>query len=492
MTSTLLKPTSAKSRPSLRTAQELREEFDARVVAAKYGDLRAYAWAVHNMILDDYQLAWAEGLESEGRMAIVCPPDTYKSTTVRLWVERSIGRNPDIRILWLMNAGEQAQKQVMTVQMVIKGNKVYKAAFGIEEDTDAQWTKSVLFVQRSFIGPDPTLMATGLNGPYQGLHFNVIVLDDVTNQEDVRSPTTMSYQREKLRGVIIDRLVEDGHIFAILTRWGGSDLYDTYVEMGFTMVVMPIIGDYPWGKSLSPKRFTEEVIERKRQDKGDYLFSLTFMCDTEGTQGNIITRDQIQYWDRDHLPTGSLYCFIGVDPAGSDQTIHDPSCIATVGIDIKTRIKYLVDIRTQRMQVPELRKEILKRVKGTANLVGIGLETVGFQMTMVQDLKREATRLGIYFPLREIPYRSRRTVMHKVLGVDRQKTGRALYLSGQFSAGKLLLPRNSPLVDGVSLESELCSFPNGKHDDRLDAITFACVLAEAAMPRVRFARMRAA
>src|SRR5436190_20128150 len=91
-------------------------EFQARVIAAKYGGLREYARAVHNIEIEDYQEAWEEALGSLDRTIIVCPPDTYKTTTVRMWCEQQIGKNPNIRILWLQNAGEQAQKQVMTVQ----------------------------------------------------------------------------------------------------------------------------------------------------------------------------------------------------------------------------------------------------------------------------------------------------------------------------------------------------------------------------------------
>src|SRR3990172_2394101 len=304
-------------------------EFETRVIAARDGDLANYAWAVHGLQIEPYQLAWEEALETRTRLVIICPPDTYKSTTVRLWCERAIGRNPNIRILWLQNSGEQAQKQVMTVGATIKSNNVYKAAFHIQEDEEAQWTKSVLFVKRGFSSPDPTLMATGLNGPYQGLHFDVIVIDDPTNQEDVRSPTTMDSQRQKIRGVVLDRLVEGGRIVTILTRWGADDLVPTFEEMSFAIVAMPVIGDYPWGGTISERRFTEERIERIRQDKGDALFSLTFMCDVQGMLGNIIKREQIEYWDKDSLPEHRLQVFMGIDPAASLRTQADYSCIAT-------------------------------------------------------------------------------------------------------------------------------------------------------------------
>lgn len=453
------------------------DELSARALVARDGDLEGYASAVHDLEFQPYQPAWAEGLGTLNRICLVCPPDTFKSTTVRLYVEREIGRNPNIRILWLMNSGEQAVKQVMTVAQTIKGNPFYKAAFPETlEDTDAQWTKSVLYVKRTRIGPDPTLMATGLNGPYQGLHFDIIIIDDPTNQEDVYSPTTMTMQETKVRGVIIDRLVPGGRIVALLTRWGGNDLVPTFAEMGFTVIEMPVIADYPWGPTLSPTRFTEERLEEIRKDKGDVLFQLTYMCNAEAASGNIIKREHLQYWGMHNLPEAPLAIFLGIDPAASLDTHADNSAIATVGIDIRTRKKYLLDIWAGRLEVPDLKKKIVKMCQNISSLRGVGLETAGFQISMLQDMRRQYN-----LPFKEIPYRTRRRTAMRGIAIDRNKIGRAMYLDSLLTSDRLLLPKSTPLVDGVSLETELCSIGARwkGHDDRMDAITFACVIADA-------------
>lgn len=459
------------------TATAPTTELQARVAAARYGDLATYSQAVHRQEFEPYQNAWAEALESLNRVVIVCPPDSHKTSTVRAFVERAIGRKPDIRILWLMNAGEQAVKQTMNVAQTITQNNVYRAAFGIEQDTEAQWTKSVLYVRRSYTGPDPTLMASGLNGPYQGLHFDLIIIDDPTDPDDVRSPTTMEAQRQKIRGMVLDRLVEDGRIVVILTRWGETDLVPTFEDMGFTLIEMPVVGDYPWGPTLSNRKFPEERVEGIRKDKGDLLFALTYMCSTEAALGNIIKREDIRYWTSDSLPQAPMQLFMGIDPAASTRTLADYSGIAVVGLDIKTRHKYLVDCIAKRLEVPDLKIEIIKRATRMAGLRAVGLETVGFQLSLMQDLKR-MNRL----PIVEVPYRSRRQVMNRAVGMDRDKVGRAMYLSSLFSSGRFSIPHDLPLVGGVSYEAELCVFPHGKHDDRLDATVIACTLAEASLP----------
>jgi phage terminase large subunit-like protein len=457
-------------------------ELDLKAAIARDGDLASYAKVMHNYDCEPYQPVWGLALETRNRTAIVCPPDTFKTTTVRMFVEREIGKNPEISILWLMNSGSQSTKNVMTVSAVIKGNQVYKRAFNIEEDTEAQWTKEVLFVKRNKVSPDPTLMATGFNGPYQGLHFDLIILDDLTNQEDVRSPTTMELQRSKLRGVIIDRLLPNGRIVALFTRWGPEDLMDTYLDMGFTVIMMPVVGDYPWGPTLSPTKFPLERIEGIRKDKGPLLFDLTFMCNAQAVTGSLIPRDIIAYWDKESLPEHRLVYFMGVDLAASTKTWADYSAFATVGLDIKTHKKYLVELWAGKMELPELKEFLYKRAKGVANLVGFGLETEGFQLGMLQDMRRKYR-----LPFVEIPYRTRRQTQLKCMAVDRSKVGRAMYLGAKFFSGELFIPKSLPLLDGYSFESELCGMPHppNKHDDRVDALAMATIMADGMTPKRR-------
>ncbi|KKK75825.1 hypothetical protein LCGC14_2869820, partial [marine sediment metagenome] len=178
----------------------------------------------------------------------------------------------------------------------------------------------------------PHLWERGL--AYQGLHFNIIIIDDPTDQDDVKSPTTMVDQVEKIRGVISDRLMEkgnefyphDGRIVVILTRWGGNDLVPTFADMGFTIYEMPIVGPYPWGPTLSPTRFPMEKVERLHRTKGDILFSLTFMCNPQAVKGNVILRDHIAYWGASTdritdtlIPEHPMQFVMAVDPAASTK-----------------------------------------------------------------------------------------------------------------------------------------------------------------------------
>lgn len=458
------------------------DEIKALGLAARIGDVSEFSEAVHDWPTEAYQDAWSEALDTERDLLIICPPDTFKSSTVQCWIEKKIGENPNIRILWIMKAGLQAEARVMSVASTIEDSAVYHEAYPkVEPDKSKKWTNTMLYVKRERDGPDPTLMGCGFNGPYQGFHFDIIIIDDPTNQEDVRSPTVMEAQRAKLRGVIRDRLDGEKRMIGIMTRWGEDDLVKAYRDMGFRVLVFPVMADYPWGPTISNTRFPLSYCQQLRKEKTDAIFDLTYMCDPLALDGGIIRRSYLRYWSHDPhdrpnvvgLPTGVCVALMAVDPASSTKTWADPSAIGTGLLEIKSKTLYITDVWAGKVEILELEDELKKRARHTANLVQIGVETVGFQLTFMQRLRR-TTRL----PLVELPYRSRRNAMNSAKGLDKDKTGRAISIAQMFNAGRLYLAEGMDYVEGVSVESELCGFPFAKHDDRLDVIAFLCAMAD--------------
>lgn len=469
----------------------VQNDFQLRVAAARFGDIEAYAKAVHGMQIEPYQMAWDMALETGDRTVIVCPPGSFKSTTVQFWVERAIARNPDIRILWVMNSGTQSERRVTEVGRTITHNRVYQAAFPkVKPDPDGQWSKTSLYVERTQSHPDPTLFGSGWDGPYQGLHCHVIVLDDLTDQKDVYSATTMDMQRQKLRGVIRNRLERGGRIVAIMTRWGDEDLLREFISMDFRVIVMPVISpDYPWGPTLSNNLYPMNEVELLRRDSGDALFQMTYQCDPQSSADAIIKRNEIKYWDEKSLPQSACYTVMACDPASSQKSWADYSCIGIGLVDPTDKCCYVTDVWCGRLQVPDLEKEIVRRATRTSGLIALGLETVGFQTSLMQSMKR-----NYQLPIVELPYRTKLQVKNRVLGLDRDKTSRAYYLASQFSASKIRLHQNPkapmplanfPLIEGVSLETELTRYGtplaegSGKHDDRSDVLSFLTALADA-------------
>jgi len=185
----------------------------------------AYCKYVHGFDLCEHLLVWHTELHRAdiSKTLIVAPPETYKSTLLRYETEWLIGVNPDTCTLLIMNTATQAMKQVMAIAETIQGNPKYREVFPeILPDSARGWSKDTLFVTRpNKERPDPTLYGTGIDGPYQGLHVERLIIDDPTDQQDVRSETTMSQQRERLQGVLSQ--VGDDHESAEGEVAGGAD-----------------------------------------------------------------------------------------------------------------------------------------------------------------------------------------------------------------------------------------------------------------------------
>jgi len=141
------------------------------------------------------------------------------------------------------------------------------------------------------------------------------------------------------------------------------------------------------------------------------------------------------------------------DLAASTKTAADYTASARCALDDDGTL-YIADIVRGRWEWPDVRRIIIQTAR-TESGVAIGIESSGFQLAAVQDLLRERTLAGIV--IRGIP-------------VDRDKVARALPWAARAESGKVAL------VSGQWINAfldEICDFPNGAHDDQVDAVSGA-------------------
>lgn len=220
--------------------------------------------------------------------------------------------------LYLMNTSEQAQKQCMTIAATLESNPRYRVLFPrVAPDMAHGWTKDTLFLKRPYARPDPSLLATGIFGPYQGFRFGLELVDDPTDQEDARSEATMQKQRERFAGTLLDRLTEEGECHVSSTRWGKRDIPEMLLRNDeWVSEVMPCYGYWqahpewahlwegqPAPRALWPEVWPEARLERKRREKelteNAALWQLAYMCSPVQAEGELFKRQ----WLRTYLPS---------------------------------------------------------------------------------------------------------------------------------------------------------------------------------------------
>ena len=467
-----------------------REQEDARIQLSRVS-FKRFCNYVHGVKLARHHEMWVDMLTSgkieDKLLCISAPPEFWKSRTIRMYIEWSIGRNPEWCSIYAMNTAEQAQKQVQAIENTIEFNEKYQKVFPyVIPDKENGWNKTMFFVHRQTVGrPDPTVLGCGVEGPIQGAHVEEIYTDDITDQQDVRSPTVMHSQREWVRGVLYDRLNKDneevpiGHWLAIFTRWGDGDLWPVFTElpiddpdtddrdeneagMGFKSIQMPAINrddPYPWGPVLWPEEYPEARLDAIRRVKGNQLYTLTYLCDPAGMGGLVFDRTK---WNRFHIEefVKWRYRVQSWDCASADS--NDASYSVMVELSISNLGIYVTHVWRGRPMFNELKTMVIRlRDDRTPNVVLIEGKSTG--TSLIREFKSDTTlpEMRAVDPVKT----------SNSLGGGSNKFDRAARHSNLLETGQLFLPMRAPWMP--EFLSETAAFPKSRHDDQVDAFSQA-------------------
>jgi predicted phage terminase large subunit-like protein len=430
---------------------------------------------VHNVKLARHMRPWVEALLSEDRRlrttAIAAPPEFWKSRVIRMFIEWDIGVHPEWARILIMNAAAQAWIQVQSVQDTLEHNPRYQLTFPhVEPDKDRGWNRDTLYIKRkNSARPDPTLKGCGVHGPIQGIHAERIFCDDVTDQQDPRSDSTMAAQREWIRGLVHDRLMRDpegvpiGSWFAILTRWGDSDLWQTFtspdpeIGMNFHAIQMPALNEanpYPWGDELWPEEFPRARLAKIRAAKTHHLYTMTYLCDPTATGGLVFQRAK---WGRFDLHDPPDFRYIlhtwdlasGASDAASFSVMQEWSVGATG--------YYLTYAWRSKAPLSEVEAEIVNLYDLRPGVNRVLIEDRAAGTSAIRNLESDDSFLPI-----------------EALQPKGDKLDRAERHTGLLDRGSLFVPSGRNAPDWVEpFLAELTSFPRGQFDDQVDAMSQA-------------------
>ena len=211
----------------LRSHQELiRYEF----LANKRFDILArsmgYEAPIHHQEIWKLQKAYR-------KVMMLAPRGSGKSTAGT--VIYSIGRillNPNIRILIVSNTGGQAEGFLTEIRLNFEFNAGLRSIFGnfVPTHRGAKWGATEIAVStRTSTTKEMTVTAFGIFGQIITKHYDIIILDDVIDEENIRSEPL----REKVRNVIYKSLMPClepwGQLICLGTRWHHDDQYGHFL-----------------------------------------------------------------------------------------------------------------------------------------------------------------------------------------------------------------------------------------------------------------------
>jgi predicted phage terminase large subunit-like protein len=205
------------------------------------------------------------------------------------------------------------------------------------------------------------------------------------------------------------------------------------------------------GEALCPARFNRDALLAKRKKLGSYSFSALYQQSPVPADGNVFKR---AWFSRiiERAPDG-LRWYRTYDLAISTKTSADYTASARIAQD-KDGTIYIADIFRKRIEYPEQLRYITGRIEAERDTEH-GIESALHGLAFIQELRRNAKLSSAAF---------------RGISVSKDKLTRCLAWANRAEEGKLVLvraPWNTDFID------EACSFPNGRHDDQIDAVSLA-------------------
>jgi len=393
-----------------------------------------------------------QSLSERKRLLLLAPRNSGKSTlcsvAYSLW---KVLKDRDTRCIIVANTSSQAQEWLRQIEQQMLYNEVLRELFGnlVPPQRSGTWNDTEKIVEgRSPRATHLTFLALGYGGALLGRRADLIVVDDIVDFENSITEGSRARLKAWFWETLVPVLEPDGEILVVGTRWAENDLYAELLRTwkGNSFVFRAINE----GKSYWPERWPLRKLKELEKLMGSLFFNCQFQ-NKPFTSGERIFRPSLL-----HLQTelSDAPFFVGVDPCIS-QSSKD-YFVAVVLAHSRKEKKFLIYDMVRRRASVQQQLEVIKHLNQEYQPRLIGIESNAAQSFLAQLAKGEG------LPIRPLPSQER-------------KEARFYRLLPLFESGKLLFRGSEgELVASLRpLRDELLSFPDGEHDDTIDALVKA-------------------
>lgn len=213
-----------------------------------------------------------------------------------------------------------------------------------------------------------------------------------------------------------------------------------------------------------------------REREGHYSFDSEYQNEPFNPRNCLFNVNDVRFWEDEYSSEeelfgrrgGHLLVYGACDPSiGKSRETGDFSAIVTVAADDMTRVIYVLDVDVARRSPDRTMDAILEygKIRGYSKF---GFEANQFQELMVGELRKRAEERRCDLLVKEIKNTSNKQI-------------RIEWLQPMVMSGRVQLSRRHR-----ALIEEMKYYPNGAHDDALDALEMAVRLVIESMCFPRF------
>lgn len=394
------------------------------------------------------------------RMIIAAPPRHGKSTLASVvFPAWCLGHDPSMRIIGASYGQDVATRFQLDFRKIVESDW-YGELFPQLQINSAKCSEREIQTQAGGFR-----YATAFGGPLTAIGGDLIILDDVIKASDVGYEVKRQNVMNWLKDTVFSRLdnKSKGSIIVVGQRLHLQDpIGQLLATGGWHAVVLPAIAEETKsyrlarvngyveftrniGDLLDPIREHQAVLDQQKLDMGVANFNAQYQQRPQHTEDSFILWEWFpNYKDVpkfDHL-------FLSVDPAIATTSTADWSVCMVIGVLGKTN--YIIHVERKRLGFVELAlrlDQLANKYVADAILIersGIGISLIKY----LQDQKK-----------------------HRILahGPKASKEERLITVLPQIEEGQVLMPIEANWLD--ILHNEFVAFPNGVHDDQVDALS---------------------
>ena len=318
-------------------------------------------------------------------------------------------------------------------------------------------------------------MATfvGVGGSLTGRGAHLLIIDDIIKSyEEARSQAFRDRAWDWFTKVAMTRRMGPKLVIITFTRWHTDDIigrltdpeneyYNRTLAEKIKIIDLPAIAgdDDPLqrepGEPLWPERYDLEFLEEQRS-LDPLGFESLYQQRPSVADGVLFRREHIKFYDPATINESELRIYCASDHAVSTGQRNDSTVLLRVGVDRQNNI-YVLDCWWKKARTDEVVEAMLMMGRQEPRPLVWWAEKGHISKSIGPFLRKRMSESNTYFNLVEVTPAG-------------DKEQRAQSISARTTMGYVWFPRGKPWVEKAI--NELLAFPNGLHDDFVDAFAY--------------------
>ncbi|MFA5186838.1 MAG: phage terminase large subunit [Patescibacteria group bacterium] len=397
------------------------------------------------------------------RLIVNMPPRHGKSELISHWLPAWwLYWNPTTAVTLASYQGEYANEWAYRVRQEFLDHDL-----GLQVNKNSKRVSAWTIIGRDEKGRKTfgRMYATGVGGAITGRGSRIIIIDDPTkNWEDAHSTAAKRKLRNWFTSTFFTRREPEATMILIMTRWAEDDLTAWLLDQPsgsqWQQITMPALAEEgdPMGRApgeaLCPERYDARELLSIKEQIGSAQFNCLYQQRPVDDGSTVFRR----LWFKNFYD-------VRPEPGEFDEIVM--VCDLTLGSLNDSASRVVIDILGRKGADKYLLDEWRDTADFPATISAIRMMSAKWpraERKLVEDKANGPAAIS--------------TLQHEIPGIiavspgGKSKEIRAQAVTPSVEAGNLWLPSPeiAPWIDDW-LE-EVCSFPNGKHDDRVDTLCY--------------------